>query len=89
MMYSKEIKIVNATGLHARPASDFITLASKFTSNVYLQRTAEDKRHNGKSMVMLMTIGLAQGETAIISAEGEDERAAVEALAELITNLKD
>ena len=83
-MYSKEITVVNATGLHARPASEFITLASTFKSKVTLQRIGEEKKYNGKSMVILMTLGLAQGESAILSAEGEDEKEAVEALAELV-----
>lgn len=88
-MYSKEITVVNATGLHARPASEFITLASTFKSKVTLQRIGEEKKYNGKSMVILMTLGLAQGESAILSAEGEDEKEAVEALAELVANLKE
>ena len=88
-MYSKEITVVNATGLHARPASEFITLASTFKSKVTLQRIGEEKKYNGKSMVILMTLALAQGESAILSAEGEDEKEAVEALAELVANLKE
>lgn len=88
-MYSKEIKVVNATGLHARPASDFVKLAGTFQSKIQLQRVGEEKKYNGKSMVILMTLGLAQGESAILSAEGEDEREAVEALAELVANLTD
>ena len=85
-MYSKEITVVNATGLHPRPASEFITLASTFKSKVTLQRIGEEKKYNGKSMVILMTLGLAQGESAILSAEGEDEKEAVEALADLVNN---
>jgi phosphocarrier protein len=88
-MYSKEITVVNATGLHARPASDFVTLAGKFKSKIQLQRTGEEKIYNGKSMVMLMTLGLAQGEAAILFAEGEDEKEAVDALADLVANMKD
>ncbi len=88
-MYSKEITVVNATGLHARPASEFVTLAGTFRSKIQLQRLGEEKKYNGKSMVILMTLGLAQGESAILSAEGEDEREAVEALAKLVAELKD
>lgn len=73
-MYSKEITVVNATGLHARPASDFVTLAGKFKSSIYIQRSGEDRKYNGKSMVMLMTLGLAQGESATLYAEGADEK---------------
>lgn len=88
-MYSKEITVVNATGLHARPASDFVTLAGKIKSSIHIQRSDEERKYNGKSMVMLMTLGLAQGESATIYAEGEDEKEAVEALADLVANMKD
>lgn len=88
-MYSKEITVVNATGLHARPASAFVTLAGKFKSNIYIQRVGDGKKSNGKSIIMLMTLGLAQGEKATIFAEGEDEKEAVEALADLVANMKD
>ncbi len=88
-MYSKEITVVNATGLHARPASDFVTLAGKFKSSIHIQRSDEERKYNGKSMVMLMTLGLAQGESATIYAEGEDEKEAVESLADLVANMKD
>lgn len=88
-MYSKEITVVNATGLHARPASDFVTLAGKFKSSIHIQRSDEKRKYNGKSMVMLMTLGLAQGESATIYAEGEDEKEAVESLADLVANMKD
>lgn len=85
-MYSKEITVVNATGLHARPASDFVTLAGKFKSSIHIQRSDEERKYNGKSMVMLMTLGLAQGESATIC---EDEKEAVEALADLVASMKD
>lgn len=88
-MYSKEITVVNATGLHARPASDFVTLAGKFKSSIHIQRSDEERKYNGKSMVMLMTLGLAQSESATIYAEGEDEKEAVESLADLVANMKD
>lgn len=88
-MYSKEITVVNASGLHARPASDFVTLAGKFKSSIYIQRSGEDRKYNGKSMVMLMTLGLAQGESATLYAEGADEKEAVDALADLVANTKD
>ncbi len=87
-MYSREIVVGNETGLHARPASDFVGLAGKFQSRIELQRVGEKDKYNAKSIIMLMSLGLAEGETAILSAEGEDEMEAVEALAELVANMK-
>ena len=88
-MYSREITVVNETGLHARPASDFVGLAGTFQSRIELQRVGEEDRYNAKSITMLMSLGLAEGEKAILSAQGEDEKEAVDALAELVANMKD
>ena len=88
-MYSREITVVNETGLHARPASDFVGLAGTFQSRIELQRVGEEDRYNAKSIIMLMSLGLAEGEKAILSAQGEDEKDAVDALAELVANMKD
>ena len=83
-MYAKEFTIQNRTGLHARPASDFVALAATFRSKIELSRAGETDRYNGKSIIMLLTLGLMQGERATLSAEGEDEREAVEALLALV-----
>lgn len=86
-MYTKQISIRNRTGLHARPASDFVGLAGRFSSKIELNRVGEEDKYNGKSIVMLLALGLEKGEDAILSAEGADEREAVEALAEFVANL--
>ena len=43
-MYSREIVVVNESGLHARPASDFVGLAGTFQSRVELQRVGEEDK---------------------------------------------
>ena len=84
-MYSEETTIVNATGLHARPACMFTKTASGFKSNVTVKKAgAEGDGVNAKSMLALMTQGLACGTTIVITADGEDEQEAVKALVELI-----
>lgn len=88
-MYSREITVVNETGLHARPASDFVKLAGTFQSKIELRHLGDQDTYNAKSIIMLMSMGLAEGETAILSAEGQDEKEAVDALAELVANLKE
>lgn len=88
-MVEKQITIQNETGLHARPATEFVRLAGKFQSKIDLQRVGEDDWYNAKSIIMLMTLGLAQGEQALLRAEGADEQAAVDALADLVANMKD
>lgn len=84
-MYTKEVLIKNPTGLHARPASEFVECASGFNSSIQIARADEpDDPVNAKSMVMLLTLALAQDDAAIITAKGEDEQTAVDTLASLI-----
>jgi len=82
-MYSKTTTIINRLGLHARPASDFIAAAGEFSSDIWIQKP-EGQKLNAKSIVMLLFGGFKQGDTAVISAEGEDEQAAVDTLVSLI-----
>lgn len=88
-MYSKKIKVVNPTGLHARPASQLTAKANNFHSAITLQRVGEEGEYNVKSIIMLLALGLAQGEEAILSAQGEDEAEAVDTLAEFIEALEE
>lgn len=83
-MYSKRTVIKNKTGLHARPASEFIAMASKFQSRLTIKKLSEDEDANAKSIVMLLSLGLAQGEEVEIVAKGEDEVEAVDKLIALI-----
>lgn len=82
-MYSKETEIVNETGLHARPASEFVNQAKKFASKITIAEVGGDPA-NAKSIVTLLALGLAKGKKIVISAEGEDEQAAVDTLIGLI-----
>lgn len=83
-MYSKRTVIKNKTGLHARPASEFIAMASKFQSRITIKKLSENEDANAKSIVMLLSLGLAQGEEVEIVAKGEDEVEAVDKLIALI-----
>ena len=84
-MYTEETTIVNATGLHARPASMFCKTASGFSSNITIKKVgAEGDPVSAKSMLALMTQGLSCGSMIQISAEGEDEQEAVKALVAFI-----
>ena len=82
--YSRKVTIQNRTGLHARPASDFIACASKFKSKITIKRVGEEDDANAKSIVMLLSLGLGQGTEVEITAKGEDEVEAVDALVALI-----
>lgn len=81
-MTIKETIVLNATGLHARPASMFVQTAGKYKSKIFVIK--DGQRINAKSIMGIMAGGIAQGTTVSIEAEGEDEEAAVEALVKLI-----
>lgn len=85
-MYSKQTKIINATGLHARPASEFVAEAKKFASKITIKNLgkADAAPANAKSMIRLLAEGLAKDTEVEIAAEGADEVQAVDALVALI-----
>ncbi|MDR2073063.1 MAG: HPr family phosphocarrier protein [Spirochaetaceae bacterium] len=80
-MYEKIVKVINRAGVHARPAALLVQTAKDFKSDIYLERDSD--RINGKSIMGIITLGAAHGSEIRIIAEGDDEKAAVEALAHL------
>lgn len=84
-MYSKQTTVVNKAGLHARPASEFVMKAKSFTADVTVRNMDKNGAAvNAKSIVRLLGEGLGTGTKIEISAEGADEKAAVEALIALV-----
>ena len=81
-MVSKEITIDNTSGLHARPATFFIQKANTYKSSVWVEK--EDRRVSAKSLLGVLSLGIAKGMTITLIADGMDENAAVNGLAELI-----
>lgn len=74
----KEITIVNRLGMHARPAAMFVRIASRFRSDVWVEKEGEEI--NGKSIMGLMMLAAGQGSKLHIRCEGAD---AVQAMQEL------
>ena len=84
-MVSKQTSIINATGLHACPASVFVTEAKKYQCNVTIKNVDKDTAPvNAKSIMMILAAGLGTGTKVEITCDGEDEQAAVDALVALI-----
>jgi phosphocarrier protein len=77
--------LTNKLGLHARPAADFTKLAAGFKSKITLK--AKGKTVDAKSILMVMTMGIRQGELLTIIAEGPDEVECIEVLKEYIEKL--
>ncbi|MGI6108620.1 MAG: HPr family phosphocarrier protein [Eubacteriaceae bacterium] len=79
---SREVTVINATGLHARPASQFVQKAAHHKADIHV---IKDNRHiNAKSIMGILSGGISQGTTITIEAEGPDATEAVNELAELI-----
>lgn len=83
-MVSKEVTILNATGLHARPASMFVQEAGKYKSEINIING--DKKINAKSIMGIMAGGLSKDTIISIEAHGEDEQAAVDSLVSLVSS---
>jgi len=83
-MLETKVEIINKLGLHARAAAKFVTLASTFNSEVFLQK--EQQRVNGKSIMGVMMLAAAKGSELLLAASGDDEQQATDQLIELINN---
>ena len=83
-MVEQDVTVKNRAGIHARPAGMIVTLANKFTSQVFIEK--DNDKINAKSIMGLITLGVLCNTTIKISATGADEGAAVEALVKLIDN---
>ena len=80
----KELVIRNSLGLHARAAARIVELASQYESFISLEK--DGNVVDAKSVLSLLTLECPMGSKVLLRAEGEDSRAAVEALTGLITN---
>jgi len=77
-----EATIRNRLGLHARAAAKFVKLATRFRSEITLERGGQQA--NGKSIMGILMLAAAEGTTVKITTSGEDEEDAVKALVDLV-----
>lgn len=76
IMENKSYTVIAESGIHARPASGLVQVASKFTSDIFMEY--EGKKVNLKSILGVMSLGVGQGASFAISIAGADEKAALE-----------
>ena len=81
-MVSKNVVVNNQVGLHARPATFFIQKANEFKSSIWVEM--KERRVNAKSLLGVLSLGIVKGTAITLIAEGVDEAAAVDTLAELV-----
>ncbi|HEU4960914.1 MAG TPA: HPr family phosphocarrier protein [Sphingomonas sp.] len=82
MRTERTVLITNRRGLHARASAKFVTLAS--TQPVEITVARDGQAVTGTSIMGLMMLGAAMGDTIVISAEGDGAEGAVGALADLV-----
>ena len=81
-MPSRTVDVTNRRGLHARASAKFVTLAAAQTAAVEVEK--DGSKVCGTSIMGLMMLGAALGDSITISAEGDGAEAAVDALAQLV-----
>jgi phosphocarrier protein len=81
-MIARSVVVVNQLGMHARAAAKFVHLASRFGSAVKVSR--QGREMDGKSIMGLLLLAASRGSRILITAEGGDAQAAVDALATLV-----
>lgn len=85
-MITKELTITNSSGLHARPASLWVQMASRYKSSIQIK--SDEAEVNGKSILGILSLGLIGGSKFELIVDGEDEQEAAENLETLIRSLE-
>lgn len=80
-MTEQTVVVSNKAGIHTRPASIIVRMASKFESEIFIKRGVHEI--NGKSVIGVMTLAAQQGTELTLKADGPDEEEALQALKDL------
>ena len=79
---SRIVEVVNKRGLHARASAKFVTMASQIDAAIEVEK--DGNKVCGTSIMGLMMLGAAMGDSIIIHVEGDGADAALTQLAELV-----
>jgi phosphocarrier protein len=79
---SKEMVVLNKSGIHARPAALFVKTANRFLCDVFVEKDGE--KINGKSIMGLMMLAAGPGSKVTLLAKGTDADAALTELEALV-----
>ena len=82
-MLERRVPILNPLGLHARAAAQLVRLANRFRSTIILTRDDTDVSANAKSILSVLNIAAAYGCEIRVTAKGDDEAAAMDAIINL------
>ena len=79
---TRTVEVTNKRGLHARASAKVVTLAASLPAQIEVEK--DGSKVCGTSIMGLMMLGAAKGDTIVISAAGDGAEAALDALAELV-----
>ena len=83
-MIETPVIVGHEDGIEGRPIALLVQEASQYASRIYIQMG--DKQINAKSIMGMMTLGLDAGEEITLSANGDDENAAMESIEQYLSN---
>lgn len=84
-MYTRNVIVKNPTGLHARPGSNFVDEAKKYSSKITIRRLDENEDPvNAKSIAFVLSLGVGKGIEIELAADGSDEKEAIDTLVDFI-----
>ena len=81
---TRELRIINRRGLHARASAKFVQTVERFASDVTVTRCGETV--GGRSIMGLLTLGAAQGTSIVVTAQGADATLCLQAIDDLLAN---
>jgi len=79
---TKELTIINKSGIHARPAAMFVKIANRFGCDIFVEKDGE--KINGKSIMGLMMLAAGPGSKVTLHVKGADAAAAITELEALV-----
>ena len=79
---SREVTVVNTRGLHARASAKFVNLASQIDAKIEVEK--DGNRVVGTSIMGLMMLGAAKGDSILIHVEGDEAEEALKQLVQLV-----
>ncbi|QIZ85746.1 HPr family phosphocarrier protein [Bermanella marisrubri] len=83
-MLEQSITIINKLGLHARAAAKLVSTSSTYTSKIKISYNG--KEVDAKSIMSVMMLAASKGSEVTLHVSGDDEKAAMQAITDLINN---
>ncbi|MGE4584248.1 MAG: HPr family phosphocarrier protein [Sphaerochaeta sp.] len=83
-MVTRQLKVCNRAGIHARPAASIVKLANQYASELYLEK--DTMKINGKSIMGIITLGATHQSIITMTCDGPDELQMADAIETLFEN---